>query len=184
MCGGGAPVCRTGLPGGRWARAARSSDGCRTQRRSNLDAPAPPPSVCPEIQSLRSRRTVCCSKPHTRTHTHAVLYTPETLPRLENAFNSPVELAWPWCVQNNQVVRDPIELWGENVTLESSASAGNFWKRASFTSASAACAWKLATRQGSAEWNLEPDWSKRSRLKGDAPRQPIRSIVRQRTRQL
>lgn len=44
----------------------------------------------------------------TLNHTHAVIYTPGTLPRSENALNSPVELAWPWCVQNNRVVRETI----------------------------------------------------------------------------
>lgn len=55
------PVGRRGLPGGRWRLAARSSAGCRTQRRSNLGPAASPPDVCPGNQSLRWPHSVYCS---------------------------------------------------------------------------------------------------------------------------
>lgn len=55
------PACRRGLPGGRRHRAARSSDGCRTQKPSIPDPPASPPGVCPGNRTPRWLHTVCCS---------------------------------------------------------------------------------------------------------------------------
>lgn len=181
---GAAPVGRTGLPGGRWPRAARSSDGCRTQRRSSLDPTASPPGVCPETRTLRSQRTVYCSKSHARTRTHTLLFT-----HLEIYDYETVQTH-----RSNSCGHDAFGITNGETKCQALRWKYNIWKFCK-------CGESLDTRMirkrlwacndphasparhGSAERNLSLDWFKRSRQKGHVPWQPIMYNVRQRTRQ-
>lgn len=82
MCLGVTPAYRTGLPGERWRRAARSSGGCQTQTPSNPAPPASPPGVCPGNQTPRWRHTVCYSVWQTKTKG-------ETLQLTDRVINKP-----------------------------------------------------------------------------------------------